>query len=262
MLGGLDLLLVLFGDVAEGQHVGVAVEGVVVERHLGVEELEGAVAGDDQGVHLQQGHVLLDEGLVERRKQGAGLFGGLAGQVQGLGHRLGVVRPGAGGRVDREGVDLFGGGVRHFLDVHAPFGGGDHRHAAGLAVHQQGEVQFLGDRGAFLDVEAAHQAALGSGLVGDQGHAQHAGRFRANLVDGLAHLDPAALAAPAGVDLGLHHPDRSAQLLRRGHGLLDAERRIAARNGDAIVGEDGLGLVFVYVHGGSDRWGAVKSRSS
>ena len=38
----------------------------------------------------------------------------------------------------------------------------------------------------------------------------------------LRDLDAAALAAAAGVDLGLHHPDRAAERLRRVHGLLDA----------------------------------------
>ncbi len=68
-----------------------------------------------------------------------------------------------------------GGRVGGLLDVHAAFGGGHHRDPAGFAVHQQRQVERLGDGGAFLDVEAVHLLALGARLVGHQGPAQHLG---------------------------------------------------------------------------------------
>jgi hypothetical protein len=54
---------------------------------------------------------------------------------------------------------------------------------------------------------------LGPGLVGDQGHAQHALGLGAHVLERLDHLDAAALAAAAGVDLRLDHPDRAAETL-------------------------------------------------
>ncbi len=45
-------------------------------------------------------------------------------------------------------------------------------------------------------------------LVRHQRHAEHAPGFFLHVLDGLHHLDAAALAAPAGMDLRLHHPDR------------------------------------------------------
>ena len=47
----------------------MAEQRVVVEGHLGVEHPQVAVLHDDQRIDLEQAHVLLDEGLVERREQ-------------------------------------------------------------------------------------------------------------------------------------------------------------------------------------------------
>ena len=159
------------------------------------------------------------------------------------------MRPDAGRRVDGEGRDLLGCRVGDLLDVHAALGGGDHGDAAGFAVDQQREVELTRDGRALLDIETPDLAALGSGLVGDQGHAQHLGRFFAQGVDRLDHLDPAALAAAAGMDLSLEHPNRPAQLLRRRDRLVDAVRLMPPRHRHAVLGENGLGLVFVDVHG-------------
>ena len=60
-----------------------------------------------------------------------------------------------------------------------------------------------------LDIEPAHDAALGSGLMRDERHAEHALGFLGHVLDRFDDLDAAALAAPAGMDLRLHHPDRS-----------------------------------------------------
>ena len=151
--------------------------------------------------------------FVELAEQGRALFGEVARQAEVLGQRPAVVREDPRGRVDLDGVDLLGRVVGHVLDVHAAFGGDDDGHPAGLAVDQQREVELAGDGGALFDIEAVHDTALGTGLVGDQGHAQHALGFLAHVVQALDHLDPAALAAAAGVDLGLDYPDRPAQLL-------------------------------------------------
>ena len=112
--------------------------------------------------------------------------------------------------------------MRHFLDVHAAFGGDDEGDAAGFAVHQRRQIQLALDGRAVFDIKPLDQAAGGAGLVGDQGHAQHALGFLLHLLDGLDHLDAAALAAAAGMDLGLHHPDRAAQFLGRRHGFFHA----------------------------------------
>ena len=139
--------------------------------------------------------------------------------------------------------------VRHLLDVHAAFGGGDEGDAAGGAVDQRRQIQLARDGRAVLDIEPPHHAALRPGLVGDQRHAQHALGFLLHIVDGLDHLDAAALAAAAGMDLRLHHPDRAAQFLGRRHRFLDREGGLAARHRHAEAAQDLFGLIFVDVHG-------------
>src|SRR5437868_508320 len=68
---------------------------------------------------------------------------------------------------------------------------------------------------------------------------------RAHLVQRSLDLPAAALAAAAGVDLRLHHPDLAAELLCRFHRLVDAHRREAARRRHAVLPEDLLPLVLV-----------------
>ena len=221
------------------------------------------VAGDDQRVDLQHVHVLGHEGRVELAEQLGALLGEIALQLQRLGQRAAVVREDAGGRVDLDGDDLLGGGVGHVLDVHAALGGGDHGDPRGLAIHQQRQVQFAGDVGALLDVEAIHLAAVRPCLVGDEHAAEHLLGVLPHLLDRLHHayaalgvgaepLEP-ALAAASSVDLRLHHEYRAAELAGRVLGLLRGEGGIALRHGRAEVLQDGLGLVFVDVHGACDR---------
>ena len=81
-LRGFDFLGVLFGDVAQFGKFGMAEQRVVVERHLGVEHAQTAVLQDDQRVHFEQAHVLLDEGLVEDREQRLGVLGRVAVELQ------------------------------------------------------------------------------------------------------------------------------------------------------------------------------------
>ena len=64
-----------------------------------------------------------------------------------------------------------------------------------------------------------------------------------------AELLELALAAAAGVDLRLDHIERSGQRLGGGHRFLDSQGGDALGNGDAELGEEFLGLVFMDVHG-------------
>ena len=112
-------------------------------------------------------------------------------------------------------------GARDFLDIHAAFGRGDESDARGRAVDQRGQIIFAVDGGAFLDVEPVHLFAVRAGLMRDQGRAEQPLGLALHVVDRFHHLDAAGLAAAAGVDLRLHHPDRTAEFL----GGLDALHR-------------------------------------
>src|SRR4029078_727051 len=102
------------------------------------------------------------------------------------------------------------------LEVDAALGRGDEGDARGGAVDQAGEVQLAGDLAAFLDIEAMDGPALRSGLRRDQRYAQHALALAPDILERAHHLDAAALAAAAGMDLGLDDIDRSAELLGGG----------------------------------------------
>jgi hypothetical protein len=69
-----------------------------------------------------------------------------------------------------------------------------------------------------------------------------------DIVNRLGHLDAAALAAPAGVDLRLDDPNRAAQLLRGFHRLLYGESRNAAGHWHTELAQDFLALVLVNLH--------------
>jgi hypothetical protein len=160
-------------------------------------------------------------------------------------------------------VDLLRRVVGDRLDVHAALGRGDHRDSAGLTVDQQREVEFLRDVDAVGDVEALHLLARVAGLDGDQGLAEHLLGMGADFLGALGQADAAlgvgaeflelALAAAAGVDLRLDHPQRPGELAGGRHRFLDAHRGMAGGDGHAELREQFLGLIFVDVHGSSRR---------
>ena len=82
-----------------------------------------------------------------------------------------------------------------------------------------------------------------------QGHAEDRARLRLRVVEAARHLDAAALAAAAGVDLRLHHDGRS-ETARDGGGVGGREHDFPSRHGHAVFRKDGLGLVLVDFHRG------------
>jgi hypothetical protein len=79
----------------------------------------------------------------------------------------------ADGGVDGLAEDLLRGVGGDLLDVHAALGGGHDGGAAGDAVEGDAEVELAGDVHALLDEQALDLLALGAGLDGDQGGAEH-----------------------------------------------------------------------------------------
>src|SRR5690606_21037672 len=117
-----------------------------------------------------------------------------------------------------------------------------------LAIEHEADVVLVGDLGGFLDVQPEHHLAAGTGLVRDEALAQQLVRRRPDLVIVGADTDAARLAAGARVDLRLHHPAIAADLVRAVYRLLGTVGQAAARDGDAEVGKDLLGLILMYVH--------------
>ena len=153
----------------------------------------------------------------------------------------------AGRGIDRDATDLLGLARRDLLDVHAAGGAADHDRSPGRAVDEHGDVQLALDGGLLFDEDAADELALGAGLRRDESHADDLGRGALGLVRRVGELDAAALAATAGVDLRLDD-DGLADLLRDRSRVPGSRCDAAARDGDAVLGEDLLGLVLVDLH--------------
>ncbi len=236
----------------------MAVDGIAVKAHLGIEAFQITLVGHDQRVDLEHLHVLVGEGLVEGGHQRHALLDLIAGKPEREGDAAAVERLIAGRGIDRKADDLFGGRSGDLFDVHAALGRTDKGDAAGRAVHEKGEVKLGLDARPVLDIDAVHGFAGRAGLVCDQRAAQHLFRFLRGLFDrfrqahatlfagvGLLEL---ALAAAAGVDLRLDHPERPVKLARGGLGLFGAQHRAAVADRGAIAAQQGLGLIFMDVH--------------
>ena len=141
-------------------------------------------------------------------------------------------------------------GVRlgDFLDLHAAGGAGHEDDLAGRAINQDAEVEFAFDVDAFFDEQTLDDAAAGAGLDGDQVHAQHVAGDVGGFVGGMRELDAAGLAAAAGMDLRLYDNDGRFQAMRAFAGLFLREGNFAARDSDAVAGENRFGLILVNLH--------------
>ena len=73
--------------------------------------------------------------------------------------------------------------------------------------------------------------------------------FGLHLGHGFHHLHAAALAAPARMDLGFHHPDGAGLAFGGFHRFINGKSRDALAGRHAEGAQNFLGLVFVNVHG-------------
>jgi len=256
---GFDFAGVFFGEVAVGDDLGVAEEGVVVEIEFGVEGEDFAGGGLDEGVDLDHGAVAGHEEFVEGGEdflEGAEF---VRGEADGFAEFLALEGLEAEGGVDGFVDDFLGRVLGDFLDVDAAFAAEDDDGALGGAVEEYGEVVFLFNIHALGDEDLADEFAFGAGLMRDERLADHfAGDVRSFL--GGVHQMHAALeavhesplAASACMDLGF---DDEAFAAKRGGGsggFLAGAGNGAAGGGDAVFEEKFFGLVFVDVHVGRD----------
>ena len=157
-------------------------------------------------------------------------------------------------------MDLFRRIVSDILDVDPAFGREDEGDPARLPVDQRRKIELPVDRRAVLDVQAIDLLAVRAGLRRHQRRPQHLRCECLDLVDraGESHaafvpcrgLLEAALAAPAGMDLALHHPKRPGEFLGAVDRLVRREGGKAGGDRDAERSQHRLGLIFVDVHRG------------
>ncbi len=143
-------------------------------------------------------------------------------------------------RVDVEHDDGVGVRLGDRLDLDTTLRRQHQQVLLGGAVEAERGVVLLGDVGRVLDPEHLDDVALDV-------HAEDVPGVETDLVGVVGELDAAGLAAPAHLDLGLHH-DRVAGGLGLGHGLVDREGHAARRHRDPEPGEVLLALVLEQVH--------------
>ena len=262
VFGSGDLARILLFLVAHCDDVRVAVEGVVVEAELRVEREHAAVRGGDERVDFQHRAIALDEELVEVGKQFPELLGDVSLKAEFGGNLADLIRLQAEQRVDDLAENFLRGVVRHILDAHAACRGCDDDRRAGGAIHQDGEIVFVGDVHRLGDHHFAHQASFLAGLHGDEGLVEHFPGELSRLCGALDEMHSAleavlemAFSAPARMDLRLDHKFRPREFLCGRCRLLRRTGDFPLRTGDLETVEELFGLVFVDVH----RSGRVKT---
>ena len=129
---------------------------------------------------------------------------------------------------------------RQGFDVHAALCRHDHAHAAGGGVDQQGEVGFFRGVDLLFDADRVDPAAFdgvaedGVGVIG-------------NVLQRGGLADKARFAAAAGTDLSFDDP-RAGRQRQPVYGFIGADQA-TRRNGDPVLRQQFLGIVFKQVHG-------------
>src|SRR5690606_19771756 len=118
----------------------------------------------------------------------------------------------------------------------------------GAAVDQHRQVQLLYDLAGGGHQHQVHRQGHARRLVGRHLRAEHLAGGGLHVVEGLAELHAAGLAATARVDLRLHHPGAVAQGLGGLDRFIGRGRDASGRNRDAIVGKKLFRLVLVEIH--------------
>src|SRR5271169_4102776 len=136
----------------------------------------------------------------------------------------------------------------HLLDLDSAFGRTDQGDPAGFAVDQESQIQLASDVAAFLDIDALDLAPSRSGLVGDEIMAEQGPRRGGDILLGADEFDSPGLAAAAGMDLSLDHPNRPAEPPRHSDSLRRGIGDPAARHADIKLRQQLFRLVFVDIH--------------
>src|SRR5215469_15559271 len=193
----------------------MAEQRVVVEPHFGIERQQLPRPGYDQRIDLDDRRVELAKRLVKRCDKFDRNADLRAFEPQTISDVPGMERLYPAGRIDCHLQDLFRRSCRHLLDLDASLGRADQCDPPGVTVDQEAEIELAGNVAALLDIDSLDLAPRGSGLMRDQVLAQQRAYRSRDLFLRAAELDPAGLAAAAGMDLHLDDPNFTAETSRR-----------------------------------------------
>ena len=234
--------------IAEFSNLRVPVECVVVEIYLAVESDKPTILGHHQRVDLDLTAILGEIEIKEPSNKGNEFINLLGRQAQVVAQGSTLVIPESHVRFNMNGMDLLGVRGRNLLDLHSTLGGSHDRKAFNGSIEQNGQIKFIGDGRASLDVDLPHAFSFGPGLRCVQGHAEYFARGLLSLCRRLRQLHSPSLAPASRVDLGLDHDHRGTQGARGLFGLGWRRGKQALGHGYTELPEQRLGLIFVNVH--------------
>ena len=130
----LDLVRILLVEIAQLDHLGLAIERIAVEVHLGVEGDQVAVLGDHQRIDLDQAGVELGERPADAAHEGDRLAHLLALEAEAEGDLAAVERLEPDRGIDRDLDDLLRRPRRDLLDVDPALGRGHQGQPRGGAI--------------------------------------------------------------------------------------------------------------------------------
>src|SRR5690606_18313222 len=186
---------------------------VVVERHFGVESDQAALLGDDQRIDLDHGRVEVAESAIAAEDGAFELVDEIRLDAEAERQFASLERLHTDSRVNNDTQNRVGVVRADLLDVHTAGGGCNNDDAFLAAVHDEAEIIFLIDLGAFLNVEARHQLALRTGLIGHEALSEQRFCSFPDFIVTAADLDATGLAAGTGMDLSLYDPHRTADFI-------------------------------------------------
>lgn len=245
VLGSLNLLGVLLGQISPGPDLLLSERGVVVEAELGVHGNHSVVGGLRQRVNLDLGGVLVGEDLVELLDVVSSLLGGLGGETEGLGDLNGLGVGDTGVDVNGEGVDGIGVLGGNTLNVHTSLGRSDNDRLLGGSVHEDGNVGLSSHKLSLHNVDGSHRLTLGTGLLGEDLVVEHLLGVHLGLGGGGDELDTAleavvevALTSATGQSLSLDDHILASKLLGNILSLLGGSGGASLGDIDTVVLED------------------------
>jgi len=246
---------ILLGRILESLDLLVTKDGVVIEVEFRIEGDHISALGDGQRIDLHLGAVLFDEKAIGSVKETTGSAKAGRGEPEEDADLAGLVGLKAEAGMNGFPQDGFGIFLRDGLDIHSALLAGNDDGTARSAVENDGQVKFAGDFGGFPDQNGVDRFTLGSGLMRDEGVANHVGRDVFDLPGGfdemytpLKTVFEMAFAPPACMDLGFDDEAVTRKAPGNRFSLFRGAGDSSTGNGDTRRSEKFPCLIFVDVH--------------
>ena len=160
--------LVFLRRVVHRLQLGLAIQGIGINHHLGIEAVKVCLVSDDERIHLNERQVLVRKKLRQPHEDGDELLNLHPLQAQPERQIPPLIGLCAHQWVDLSLQNLLGGLLSNLLDFDAAFGRRHKNDATAGPIHNRPEVEFISNIGTGLDQNSGYRLATGICLVGDQ----------------------------------------------------------------------------------------------